>query len=143
MTQIIKVTEPILQIVERNNQPTLIVQTAPVQINNSGVSAKQKSLPFSYGDVTTQVIYQAIANQRITRVDLAFDTAFNVASSLKVGDGANVQRLMDTGQNNPLRGGIYSTTPFYKYGANTDILLTINAGIGCTQGSGVVIVYYE
>ncbi|NBV95429.1 MAG: hypothetical protein EBR90_01375, partial [Actinobacteria bacterium] len=132
MTQIIKVTEPILKIVERPNQSTLIVQTAPVQINNSGVSAKQASLPFSYSDVTTQTIYQAIAGQRITRVEIKFDTAFNVASSLKVGDGANIQRLMDTGQNNPLLADVYSTHPFYKYASNTNILLTLVAGIGCT-----------
>ena len=143
MTQIIKVTEPILKIVERPNQSTLIVQTAPVQINNSGVSAKQASLPFSYGDVTTQTIYQAIAGQRITRVEIKFDIAFDVASSLKVGDGANIQRLMDTGQNNPLLADVYSTHPFYKYASNTNILLTLVAGIGCTQGSGVVIIYYE
>lgn len=108
----------------------------------SGVT-KQKSLPFSYGDVTTQTVFRAIAGQRITRIEMGFDTPFNVASSLKVGDGANIQRLMDTGQNNPLLGGIYGTTPFYKYTENTDILLTINAGIGCSQGSGTVIVYYE
>lgn len=167
MTQIIKVTEPILQIVERSNQPTLIVQTAPVQINtgSGGVtdgnkgditvsggganwlindSAKgRKKLNFSYGDVTTQVIYQAIAGQRITKVEIGFDVAFDVASSLKVGDGANIQRLMDTGQNNPLVPDIYSTHPFYKYASNTDILLTLVAGIGATQGSGTVIIYYE
>jgi len=112
-------------------------------IVNSGGDSKQKSLPFSYGDVTTQTIYAAISGQRITKIELGFDTAFNVASSLKVGDGANIQRLMDTGQNNPLRGGIYGTTPFYKYSVNSNILLTINAGAGCTQGSGTVIIYYE
>jgi hypothetical protein len=143
MTQIIKVTEPLLQVVQLRDQPTMIVQVAPVQINNSGVSAKQASLPFSYGDVTTQTIYAAIAGQRITRVDIGFDIAFNVTSSLKVGDGANIQRLMDTGQNNPSRGGIWTSTPFYKYSSNTNILLTLSAGIGCTQGSGVVIIYYE
>ena len=119
-----------------------IVQFSVVNSGGGGDS-KQKSLPFSYGDVTTQIIYTAIAGQRITKIELGFDIAFNVASSLKVGDGANIQRLMDTGQNNPLRGGIYGTTPFYKYLANTLILLTINAGIGCTQGSGTVIIYYE
>ncbi len=36
MTQIIKVTEPLLQIVKVRDQPTQIIQTAPVQINNSG-----------------------------------------------------------------------------------------------------------
>lgn len=140
MTQIIKVTEPILQIIERNNQPTLIVQTAPVQINNL---AKQKSLPFSYGDVITQTIYQAQAGQRITRVEIGFDVAFNVPSTLSIGDSGNIQRLMSAGQNNPLSTDIYATTPFYKYVANTNILLTLVAGIGCTQGSGIVIVYYE
>ena len=119
-----------------------IVQFSVVNSGGGGDS-KQKSLPFSYGDVTTQIIYTAIAGQRITKIELGFDVAFNVASSLKVGDGANIQRLMDTGQNNPLRGGIYGTTPFYKYLANTNILLTINAGAGCSQGSGTVIIYYE
>ena len=132
------VREKIVEVVELNRA---IVQFNVV--NSGGGDSKQKSLPFSYGDVTTQTIYTAIAGQRITKIELGFDTAFNVASSLKVGDGANIQRLMDTGQNNPLRGGIYGTTPFYKYAANTNILLTINAGIGCTQGSGTVIIYYE
>ena len=143
MTQIIKVTEPLLQIIQRNNQPTLIVQSAPVQINNSGVTAKQESINFSYGDVTTQTIYQAIAGQRITRVEVAFDTAFNVASTLSVGDSGDTQRLMDTGQNNPLIGGAWSSHPFHLYASNTNILLTLNAGSGATQGSGSVIVYYE
>lgn len=107
------------------------------------VAKGQKKLNFSYGDVTTQVIYRAIAGQRITRVEICFDIAFNIASSLKVGDGSNIQRLMDTGQNDPLRGGIYGVTPFYKYMSDTDILLTINAGVGCSQGQGIVIVYYE
>ena len=132
------VREKAVEVVELNRA---IVQFSVV--NSGGGDSKQKSLPFSYGDVTTQIIYTAIAGQRITKVELGFDIAFNVASSLKVGDGANIQRLMDTGQNNPLRGGIYGTTPFYKYLANTPILLTISAGIGCTQGSGTVIIYYE
>lgn len=143
MTQIIKVTEPLLQIIQRNNQPTLIVQSAPVQINNSGVTSKQESINFSYGDVTTQTIYQAIAGQRITRVEVVFDTAFNVTSTLSVGDSGDTQRLMDTGQNNPLIGGAWSSHPFHLYASNTNILLTLNAGSGATQGSGSVIVYYE
>ena len=133
MTQIVKVL----------NSPTRIIKSAPIQINNTGVSAKQKSINFSYGDVTTQTIYQAIAGQRITRVEVAFDVAFNVASTLSIGDSGNTQRLMDTGQNNPLSTDVYATTPFYKYASNTDILLTLNTGMGATQGSGVVIVYYE
>jgi hypothetical protein len=133
MTQIVKVL----------NSPTRIIKSAPIQINNTGVSAKQKSINFSYGDVTTQTIYQAIAGQRITRVEIAFDVAFNVVSTLSIGDSGNTQRLMDTGQNNPISTDVYATTPFYKYASNTDILLTLNTGIGATQGSGVVIVYYE
>lgn len=143
MTQIIKVTEPLLQIVERPNQSTLIIQTAPVQINTSGVSAKQESINFSYGDVTTQTIYQALAGQRITRVEIGFDVAFDVASTLSVGDSGNTQRLMATGQNNPLSTDVYSSHPFYKYVSNTNILLTLNTGIGASAGSGSVIVYYE
>jgi hypothetical protein len=50
---------------------------------------------------------------------------------------------MATGQNNPLSTDVYATTPFYKYASNTNILLTLNTGMGATQGSGVVIVYYE
>lgn len=119
----------------------LQLNRAIVQFNGSG--SKQRSLSFSYGDVTTQIIYQALSGQRITKIELGFDVAFNVASSISVGDGTNTQRLMDTGQNNPLVTGIYSSHPFYKYLANTNVLLTINAGIGATQGSGTVIIYYE
>lgn len=143
MTQIIKIIEPLLQVVKVRDQPTMIVQIAPVQINTGGGGSKQESLAFSFGDVTTQTIYQAQAGERITRVDVTFDIAFNVASTLSVGDGTNTQRLMDTGQNYPLIQGVYSSHPSYKYLSNTDILLTLNAGMGAAQGSGVVIVYYE
>ena len=131
------------QIVKVFNSPTRIIKSAPIQINNTGVSAKQKSINFSYGDVTTQTIYALTAGQRITQVEIVFDVAFNVVSTISVGDSGNTQRLMTTGQNNPLSTDVYATTPFYKYASNTDILLTLNTGIGATQGSGVVIVYYE
>jgi hypothetical protein len=83
------------------------------------------------------------AGQRITQVEIVFDVAFNVVSTISVGDSGNTQRLMTTGQNNPLSTDVYATTPFYKYASNTNILLTLNTGMGATQGSGVVIVYYE
>ena len=143
MTAIIKITEPLLQVVKVRDQPTLIVQTAPVQINNGGVASKQASLPFSYGDVTTQTIYSATSGQRIIRVELGFDVAFDVASTLSIGDAGNTQRLMATGQNNPLLVDTFNSHPFYKYASNTNILLTLNAGVGATQGSGTVIIYYE
>ena len=165
--KIVKTRDQPTQIVKVSKQLIQIIQSAPIQIINggggitdgdkgditvSGLGANwtiddaakgRKKLNFSFGDVTTQSIYQAIAGQRITKVELGFDVAFNAASSLSVDDGTNTQRLMDTGQNYPLRGGIYGSTPFYKYVANTNILLTINAGVGCTQGSGAVIIYYE
>jgi hypothetical protein len=131
------------QIVKVLNSPTRIIKSAPIQINNTGVSAKQKSINFSYGDVTTQTIYALTAGQRITQVEIVFDVAFNVVSTISVGDSGNTQRLMTTGQNNPLSTDVYATTPFYKYASNTNILLTLNTGMGATQGSGVVIVYYE
>ena len=131
------------QIVKVFNSPTRIIKSAPIQINNTGVSAKQKSINFSYGDVTTQTIYALTAGQRITQVEIVFDVAFNVVSTISVGDSGNTQRLMTTGQNNPLSTDVYATTPFYKYASNTNILLTLNTGMGATQGSGVVIVYYE
>lgn len=143
MTQILKVTEPLIQIIERPNQGSLIIQSAPVQINNNGLSSKQAAINFSYGDVITQTIYALTAGQRITRVEIGFDVAFNVASTLSVGDSGNTQRLMTTGQNNPLSTDVYSSHPFHKYASNTNILLTLNTGMGATQGSGVVIVYYE
>jgi hypothetical protein len=152
MTRLIQVPQSSTEIIKTRDQPTLIIaqtqatqiiQTAPVVINTGGGGSKQESINFSYGDVTTQTIYQSLAGQRITRVEIAFDVAFNVASTLSVGDSGNTQRLMSTGQNNPLSTDVYSSHPFHKYASNTNILLTLNTGIGATQGSGVVIVYYE
>ena len=152
MTRLIQIPQTSTEIIKTRDQPTLIIaqtqatqiiQTAPVQINTGGGAAKQESINFSYGDVTTQTIYQALAGQRITRVEVAFDVAFNVASTLSVGDSGDTQRLMGTGQNNPLLGGDWGSHPFHLYASNTNILLTLNAGMGATQGSGSVIVYYE
>lgn len=129
-----------------NGSPIALIEVNKSVINReieANTGGKQQSLNFSYGDVTTQTIFQALAGQRITRVEMVFDTAFNVASSLSVGDSGNTQRLMNTGQNFPLIGGAWGSHPFHKYASNTNILLTINAGSGATQGAGSVIVYYE
>ena len=110
---------------------------------NLGIDIPSAQLDFSFGDVTTQTIFSATSGQRITKVELIIDVAFDVASTLSVGDGANIRRLMDTGQNYPTIAGGYVTQPFHRYATNTDVTLTINAGMGATQGSGTVIIYFE
>ena len=68
---------------------------------------------------------------------VGFDVAFDVASTLSIGDSGNTQRLMATGQNNPLSTDVYATTPFHKYASNTNILQmsSTQAAVFCTKNT--------
>jgi hypothetical protein len=124
------------------NNPT--TKTIDITVDETKLSLSPQSIPFAYNNVVTQTIYALVAPRRVTKVLIAIDTPFNGApSTLQVGDAGNVARLMTSAQNMPAIGDSWLSYPNYLYSVDTNILLTIAAGLGCTQGSGVVTLYFK
>ena len=98
------------------------------------------AVAFSYGDATPVIIYSVPAGKMIFSAQIVITQIFNgVLPSLRLGDSGNLSRFLSTLQNSPLAVGAYSTSPNYTYGASTDILLSIVAGSGATQGAGFIL----
>ncbi|MBZ0158377.1 MAG: hypothetical protein K8I29_19440 [Alphaproteobacteria bacterium] len=118
---------------------TVAVQGAPGTDGNGMVS-----IPFRYGDATPKDLVVALAGKVVYSVALYITESFDgVGASLSVGDAGNAGRLMQTTENDPLSVGGYITNPSLSYGADTQLLLTINQGAGASQGAGVVLLQIE
>ena len=99
---------------------------------------------FAYGDATPAALILAIPNKLVYKVQLHIKTPFDgVGASLQVGDATSLDRLMKSTENDPALVGSNETNPAYAYGAETPLLLSINAGAGATQGSGLLILYIQ
>lgn len=118
---------------------TVAVQGAP-GTDGSGMV----SIPFQYGNATPKSLVVALAGKTVYSVALYITESFDgVGASLSVGDAGSAGRLMLTTENDPLSVGGYITNPSYSYGADTQLLLTINQGAGPSQGAGVVLLQIE
>lgn len=99
---------------------------------------------FSYGDATPKIIYSISAGKTVLKAQITITQPFNGDSSvLRLGDGINPERLITALQNNSAIAGSYTTNPVYTYTASTDILLAILPGVGCTQGSGLILLEFS
>ncbi len=115
-----------------------------VTVNDTIVAPNpnQFAIDFAYNNVSSRLIWSGA--KRIVRVEMAIAQVFNGApSQLKIGDLSVQDRLMSASQNNPAKLGVWEAYPFYKYLTTTDIYLFINLGLGCTQGNGTIILYFE
>lgn len=97
------------------------------------------TIPFSYGDVSPELIGVVPANRLIYSVEIIITTAFNGTSpTLSVGDASNYSSLMNTGQNLPGTTGTYQSTPSFLYGSATNVYISIAPGSGGSSGAGFV-----
>lgn len=101
------------------------------------------SIPFNYGDATPKNLTIAPANSVITSVSIVMVTAFDdPTATLTIGDSGDPDRLMEATDSIANSTGIYTTEPVYKYGANTQLTLTISPGVS-TVGAGLVLINYK
>lgn len=109
-----------------------------------GSNGSVQQINFSYGDAGPAILALAAANKLVYKVQLHIKTPFDgVGASLKVGDAASLDRLMKSTENDPALIGSNETNPAVGYAVDTPLLLSINAGAGATQGSGLITLYIQ
>lgn len=96
-------------------------------------------IAFAFGDATPKNLVVATANKQVYSVGIHIHTAFNgTGAALSVGDSGDPSRLMGAAMNDPAVAGSYEAAPNHRYGAGTQLLLTITPGAGASQGAGIV-----
>jgi hypothetical protein len=101
------------------------------------------SLNFSWGDATPALIATIPAGKTVFKVEVILLVAFDVASTLTVGDAGNVQRLVDITDSDLTQTGGYQVNPNFLYNSLTDVNLYLTPGVGNTQGSGLILLYIQ
>jgi hypothetical protein len=101
------------------------------------------ALRFSWGDATPEVIASIPAGKVVSKVEINLLTAFNVPSTLSVGDSSDVQRLFPIDGIDLTQAGKYQASPNYIYTSATTVNLYLSPGVGNTQGNGVVVITIE
>jgi len=97
-------------------------------------------IPFAFGDASPKPIASVLAGKAIFTVQLIITTPFNgTGAALMIGDAAQPDRLMASSRNSPAFVAEYETNPGWVATQDTQILLTITPGAGCTQGSGFIL----
>lgn len=99
---------------------------------------------FAFGDATPAVLTTVLANKIVYGVALHIRVPFDgVGAALTVGDAGDTDRLMSSDENVPALIGSNTTNPAYAYSTDTELLLSITAGAGATQGSGLATLYIQ
>ena len=133
------------QVLTKNNDGSITISrsspspSSPPVITSSDNNGRV-SVPFAYGDATPKIIYSVPVGKTILSAQIVITQAFNGASpNLRLGDSGNLDRFFSALQNNASEVGIYGTNSNHSYGVTTNILLSIVAGSGATQGSGSIL----
>lgn len=130
-----------------SNGAGLVSRVTSVNVGRAGKDGSNGSvlqINFGYGDAGPAILALAAANKLVYKVQLHIKTPFDGAgASLQVGDAASPDRLMKSTENDPALVGSNETNPAYGYAVDTPLLLSINAGAGATQGSGLITLYIQ
>jgi len=99
-------------------------------------------LPFAFNSTYPLILLTVPALATILSVNLLIETAFDVPTTITVGDADVPARLMSSVQNNPLEIGAYDVQPDFEYPDLTTLVLLIDAP-GATAGAGRILLTYD
>lgn len=135
-TEILTVHDTVVELLE------VAEQGVPGPPGASGAAGIE--LPFAWGDASPRTITVATAGKLVYGIEIHVSEAFDgTAAALTVGDAAQPDRLMSATQNDPSSVGAYAASPSHRYGADTNLLLTITPGGGATAGAGLLTIFIE
>lgn len=102
-----------------------------------------KEYPFTTLIEAAYVLYTAVVNERIKRVEIAILTPFNDgATTISVGHSGSPGGLMAASENIPTKAGNYTVEPKFLYGGSEDIKLYVSPA-GSTEGAGICFIESE
>ncbi len=150
----VNVTLSSIEVRVKSSDEKIIVSSPRVQIVTAGrigpsgpVGPKGDAgspgieVPFSFGDATPLGLAIAPAGKIIECVTIYLNVAFDGENpTLQIGDAEQLDALMSTAEVNPTEAATYQTTPGFAYEDDTEILLSIDPGLGASQGSGLVVI---
>jgi hypothetical protein len=110
-----------------------------------GANGQGAAIPyvFSWGDATPALIANVPAGKVVFKVEVVLLAAFNVASTVTVGDAGNTSRLFSTADIDLSSAATYQSNPNHLYGSLTAVNLYVSPGVGNSQGNGIVLLYVE
>jgi len=110
-----------------------------------GANGQGAAIPyvFSWGDATPALIANIPAGKVVFKVEVVLLTAFNVASTVTVGDSGNTSRLFSTADIDLSSAATYQSNPNHLYGSLAAVNLYVSPGVGNSQGNGIVLLYVE
>lgn len=114
--------------------PTLVTYVQGLVASQAASSIK---VPFSWGDATPKTI--VTWQGRIWRAEVVIDMPFNAPGELRLGDAANLERLIPADYISATESARYQVSLNVDYPTPTPVLLSILASEGTTAGSGFVI----
>lgn len=124
------------------NGSAIVVGTGTVNVTQGADYTDGTIIPpinFTYGDVSTRVVYTVTEDVVVSSVELVIDVPFNgEPSTIMIRTGGGVV-LMDTTQNSPNIAATFDVSPQVRIAAGTTIEIIKSTGAGCTTGSGFLL----
>ena len=99
-------------------------------------------LPFTFDGTYPLILLTVPALATVVNVRLHIETAFDVPTTIAVGDEIDPARLMSADSNNPGEIGTFEVATDYEYSAQTALILSIDCP-GATQGAGRIVIQYD
>lgn len=104
----------------------------------------QRSFAFAWGDATPVPLLTVDAGRMVLACTVSLDVPFDgVGSSLSIGDAGDDGSIFDASMIDTSVVGSFQNSPCLRFGADTEVLLTITPGTGASTGSGVVSLFLE
>lgn len=98
-------------------------------------------LNFAYGDASPRTLLTMGADSEVVSVSLEIEVAFDGdAPQIQLGTTTDPAALMATDQSAPSQVGIYEVAPRVALLAGDAIVLSLNPGVGASQGRGQFVI---
>src|SRR5690606_2914059 len=127
----------------RTANPAGVTWTKMVDQDSSSVDGRSASVTFMFSGVGPFNIARISPLNRITMVSVDVLTAFDITSTLSIGDDADNERLGKNQHIDLSTPGSYALTPTYQYGGTDEtwIRAYFNPGTSLTGQAKVTISY--
>jgi hypothetical protein len=96
-------------------------------------------LAFVFNDVTMLPLTVVPAGARVTAAKLFVTTPFDgTGAQLSIGSSATPDLVMSAADCDAATAAVFESSPGVSFGSDTELYLHITAGVGASQGAGVV-----